>query len=112
MIPSSEFAFLLLVYTSVPPPTFLGNDRFEVDLKPYVDCSAFTVNETFSLRHAYDLFRSMGLRHLVVTDAFNCVAGIVTRHNLMEANLNQVLTERNIRSPEDLLEHYTKGTNA
>ena len=110
MIVSSHICICIQLRSlSFAPP---GNDRFDVDLKPYVDCSAFTVNETFSLRHAYDLFRSMGLRHLVVTDAFNCVAGIVTRHNLMEANLKAVLTERNMRSPNDLLEHYTTGTNA
>jgi chloride channel 7 len=79
--------------------------KFTVDLRPCVDCSAFTVAETFSLAHAYSLFRSMGLRHLVVVDAFNSVAGMITRHNLMDANLNACCTVDNMKSPEDLLDH-------
>ena len=46
------------------------------------------------------------IRAQVVVDAFNTVAGIITRHNLMEANLNEVLTSENMKSPEALLTHF------
>ena len=52
----------------------------------------------------------MGLRHMVVVDAFSCVAGIITRHNLMEANLHACLTPDNMKSPEELLTHLIAET--
>mmetsp|Transcript_18525 Transcript_18525/g.24127 ORF Transcript_18525/g.24127 Transcript_18525/m.24127 type:complete len:617 (-) Transcript_18525:271-2121(-) len=81
------------------------NDKFTIDLKPYVDTSAFAVPETLSLSRTYDLFRNMGLRHLTVVDRFNCVAGIITRHNLLESNLNECATAENMKHPKDIVDH-------
>ena len=78
------------------------NASFVVDLKPYTDCSTFTVQETFSLDVTYNLFRSMGLRHLVVVDAMNSVVGIITRHNLVESNLKRVLQLDNLQHPDEV----------
>ena len=50
-----------------------------VDLSPYVNSSAPAVPEAFSLERAYRMFRQLGLRHLIVTDAHNHVKGILTR---------------------------------
>ena len=50
-----------------------------LDLAPYVNTSAPAVPEGFSLERAYRLFRQLGLRHLIVTDAHGHVKGIVTR---------------------------------
>jgi chloride channel 7 len=50
-----------------------------VDLTPYVNSSAPAVPEGFSLERAYRMFRQLGLRHLVVTDAHNRVKGMLTR---------------------------------
>lgn len=86
--------------------------RFSVDLRFYVDTSAVSVCEAFALDHAFNLFRSMGLRHMVVVDAFNTVTGIITRHNLMEANLNATCTHENMKSPEELLTHFIGDTVA
>jgi chloride channel 7 len=55
----------------------------QVNLLPYVNTSAFAVSEDMSLQRGYSLFRSMGLRHLIVTDNHNQVVGIVTRKDLM-----------------------------
>ena len=85
-------------------PTTHG--KYAVDLKPYVDRSAFSVPATFSLQTTYSLFRSMGLRHIVVVDAFNYVQGIITRHNLLEQNLQALLKPSNIRTPDEILEHH------
>jgi chloride channel 7 len=44
-----------------------------VDLTPYMNTSTFVVPDSFSLERAYLLFRTMGLRHLVVVDEHNHV---------------------------------------
>lgn len=61
---------------------------------------------TFNLATTYSLFRSMGLRHLVVVDAGNVVSGMITRHNLLEKHLQALLTAENIRTPDDILVHH------
>ena len=65
-----------------------------IDLDPFVNASAFSVRDDFSLQRAYALFRTMGLRHLVVTDVDNGVVGILTRRDLMDYQLHAVLHSR------------------
>jgi CBS domain-containing protein len=84
--------------------------KYVIDLKPYIDRSAFSVPQTFSLSTTYSLFRSMGLRHLVVVDATSKVVGIITRHNLLEHKLHALLTVRNIKTPDEILAHHVKGS--
>ena len=50
-----------------------------LDLRPYINSSAAAVHESFSLDRTYVVFRTLGLRHLVVVDRHNHVKGIVTR---------------------------------
>ena len=50
-----------------------------LDLRPYINSSAAAVQESFSLDRTYVVFRTLGLRHLVVVDRHNHVKGIVTR---------------------------------
>ena len=50
-----------------------------LDLRPYINSSAAAVQESFSLDRTYVVFRTLGLRHLVVVDQHNHVKGIVTR---------------------------------
>lgn len=50
-----------------------------LDLRPYIDSSAAAVQESFSLERTYVVFRTLGLRHLVVVDRHNHVKGMVTR---------------------------------
>ena len=54
-----------------------------LDLRPFVNSSAISVHSRFSLHRTYNIFRSLGLRHLVVVDDNNKVAGIITRKDLM-----------------------------
>ena len=50
-----------------------------LDLRPYIDSSSAAVQESFSVERTYVVFRTLGLRHLVVVDRHNHVKGIVTR---------------------------------
>ena len=54
-----------------------------LDLRPFVNSSAMSVHTRFSLHRTYNIFRSLGLRHLVVVDDDYKVAGIITRKDLM-----------------------------
>uniref|UniRef100_A0A7S2WW69 Chloride channel protein n=1 Tax=Rhizochromulina marina TaxID=1034831 RepID=A0A7S2WW69_9STRA len=74
-----------------------------IDLEPYLDTAVVTVCETFPLRNTYVLFRSMGLRHLVVVDVYHCVIGIITRHNLLEANLEASASVERLVTPTVIL---------
>ena len=56
-------------------------------------CCCLQVQETFSVERVYILFRSMGLRHLVVVDELNRVKGIVTRKDLLGFKLDDALTK-------------------
>ena len=66
------------------------NDAFGgrlLDLSEYVNRSAPCVPDAFSVLRAYDLFRSLGLRHLPVVDERGRAAGMVTRKELLHASL-------------------------
>lgn len=55
---------------------------YVMDLKPYYNPSPYTVEQKFSLPRVFNLFRGLGLRHLIVTDEKNVPVGIVTRKDL------------------------------
>jgi chloride channel 7 len=76
-----------LLHACGQPP--LASRLFNIG--PFVNSSAFSVRDHFSLHRAYMLFRTMGLRHLTVVDGFNKVVGVVTRRDLMDFNLHDVL---------------------
>ena len=55
-----------------------------VDLKPYVNLGSYSIHESATVRRAYALFRSMGLRHLPVVGHGGILKGIVTRRDFLE----------------------------
>ncbi|OQR94244.1 Chloride Channel (ClC) Family [Achlya hypogyna] len=55
-----------------------------VDLSPYMNQTPFVIQEEAPFTRAYRLFRSSGLRHLVVVNRHNNVRGIITRRELEE----------------------------
>ena len=57
----------------------------EVELAPYMDEHPLAVHRSFPLAKVHTLFRTLGLRHLVVTNTDGTVYGIVTRKELMSA---------------------------
>jgi chloride channel 7 len=63
-----------------------------IDLEPYVNQSAVSIPDKFSLERTYIIFRTLGLRHMTVTDELNHVVGIITRKDLMGFNMEEKLT--------------------
>lgn len=53
-----------------------------LDLRPYIDNAAYTVNEHASVLRTYRMFRTLGLRHLCVINKHNNLLGIITRADL------------------------------
>ncbi|CAE7515620.1 Clcn7 [Symbiodinium microadriaticum] len=56
----------------------------EVDLNPYINAGAYTIEDTATVRRAYVLFRTMGLRHLPVVRGGCKLCGILTRKDFLE----------------------------
>uniref|UniRef100_A0A8C4HAH9 Chloride channel protein n=1 Tax=Dicentrarchus labrax TaxID=13489 RepID=A0A8C4HAH9_DICLA len=60
----------------------LLNPRMIVDATPYMNPCPYTVSPNTRISQVFNLFRTMGLRHLPVTNAVGEIVGIITRHNL------------------------------
>ena len=54
--------------------------------------SAISVPSKFSLHRTYIIFRTLGLRHLTVTDNDNHVVGVITRKDLMGFHMEERLS--------------------
>ncbi|XP_046406212.1 H(+)/Cl(-) exchange transporter 7 [Ischnura elegans] len=55
---------------------------FNIDLRPFMNRSPYSVQHSASLPRIFRLFRALGLRHLVVVNSSNEVIGMVTRKDL------------------------------
>ncbi|XP_064478854.1 H(+)/Cl(-) exchange transporter 7-like [Ornithodoros turicata] len=60
-----------------------------IDLRPYMNSSAYTISHMATLPRIFKLFRALGLRHLVVVNSSNEVVGIVTRKDLARYRTTQ-----------------------
>ena len=60
-----------------------------LDCRPYMDASPLSIGQKASVIRCYRLFRTMGLRHLVVVDDDHKVTGIITRHDISEHALKR-----------------------
>ncbi|XP_029975273.1 chloride transport protein 6 isoform X1 [Salarias fasciatus] len=60
----------------------LLNPRMIVDVTPYMNSCPYTVSPNTRISQVFNLFRTMGLRHLPVINATGEIVGIITRHNL------------------------------
>ncbi|NXL89454.1 CLCC protein, partial [Alectura lathami] len=82
----SRLAMLLNHYTTDP-----RYQQLFINLEPYINRSAMSVQAHFSLQRTYIIFRTLGLRHLTVVDLQNRVVGVITRKDLMPAPLKERL---------------------
>jgi len=62
----------------------LDDKNKHVDVGSIMNRAAYSVSEDCPLSRVYDLFASMGLRHLPVLNDHNRVVGIISRYNLSE----------------------------
>jgi len=60
-----------------------------IDLRPYANTAPHSIQETASVQRAYDLFRSLGLRLLVVVNRYNQIVGTISRDDLTNDSLAQ-----------------------
>ncbi|KAG7234480.1 hypothetical protein INR49_004635 [Caranx melampygus] len=60
----------------------LLSPRMIVDVTPYMNPCPYTVSPNTRISQVFNLFRTMGLRHLPVVNAVGEIVGIITRHNL------------------------------
>lgn len=57
-----------------------------LDLRPFMNRAPLTVRAECSAQRVYVIFRTLGLRHLCVTDASNKVIGMITRKDIARAH--------------------------
>jgi CBS domain-containing protein len=69
-----------------------------LDLRPYLNPTPFTVHLHAPVERAFEMFRSLGLRHLVVVNDSHDVVGIITRKDLLLHNLSQRKDEKRGRT--------------
>ncbi|KAA0713538.1 Chloride transport protein 6 [Triplophysa tibetana] len=60
----------------------LLNPRMLVDVTPYMNPCPYTVSPNTRVSQVFNLFRTMGLRHVPVVNAVGEIVGMITRHNL------------------------------
>lgn len=83
--------------------------------RPYINQSAMSVKSNFSLHRTYIIFRTLGLRHLVVTHSDGGqVVGMITRRDLMGFNLEEKLDKarQNIGMFSDTTRNIVRMNNA
>lgn len=56
--------------------------NYHIDLRPVMNPSAYSVGHSSSLNKIFQLFRALGLRHLVVVNDRNEVVGMITRKDI------------------------------
>ena len=71
-----------------------------IDLRPYMNPVPYSVRESSPLSRVFTLFRTMGLRHLVVVDIDNKIIGMITRVNLVHLDEKAVQLNQQIVSDE------------
>jgi len=82
-----------------------------VNLRPYVNEAALVTLQNSSLRRTADLFRSMGLRHLLVIDSCPRVVGMITRKDILYGGQDRVhrSTGSAITSTDSLTDPFGGG---
>ncbi|XP_002740900.1 H(+)/Cl(-) exchange transporter 6 [Saccoglossus kowalevskii] len=67
------------------------NPRMIMDVTPYMNPCPYTVSAHTPVPHVYNLFRTMGLRHIIVISSIGEILGMITRHDLTDDNLKEKL---------------------
>ncbi|KAN0031526.1 hypothetical protein ACTFIV_005390 [Dictyostelium citrinum] len=103
-IPNSEAIYSHIEYTTkltwkLPSVNDFNFDPAdysqEVDLTDVMNLTVLTVNVEFAVSEAFQLFRTMGLRHMPVVNENNKLKGIITKKDLLEKTCEQRYRELN-----------------
>ncbi|BBN02117.1 hypothetical protein MPTK1_2g12940 [Marchantia polymorpha subsp. ruderalis] len=88
-----------------PEATNARKEERALDLRPFMNRAPLTVRAECSAQRVFVIFRTLGLRHLCVTDAYNRVIGMITRKDIANAQ-----KRTHFAQAQDDLE--SKGANA
>ncbi|KAL0585514.1 hypothetical protein ABG067_004655 [Albugo candida] len=80
-----------------------------MDLTPYLNPTPHTVQEQTPVPRAFRLYRSLGLRHLVVLNRRNEVCGIITRKDLTPAHLKACLEGLSEKEKQKIQGYFRRG---
>lgn len=103
-IPNSEAIYSHIEYTTkltwkLPSVNDFNFDPAdysqEIDLTDVMNLTVITVNVEFAVSEAFQLFRTMGLRHMPVVNENNKLKGIITKKDLLEKTCEQRYRELN-----------------
>mmetsp|Transcript_32800 Transcript_32800/g.39841 ORF Transcript_32800/g.39841 Transcript_32800/m.39841 type:complete len:791 (-) Transcript_32800:289-2661(-) len=76
-------------YPSINDIHINDDDReCDIDLRPYAHTAPYSVQETCSLERAYNAFRTLGCRLLIVVNRYNQCVGTITRKDLAPESLD------------------------
>ncbi|KAJ8427143.1 hypothetical protein Cgig2_005201 [Carnegiea gigantea] len=78
---------------SFSPTNSRGDLEMYIDLAPFLNPSPYIVPEDMSLTKVYNLFRQLGLRHLLVVPQPSRVVGVITRKDLLIEDVEESDTE-------------------
>lgn len=87
--------------TASDAPLLMGNSdgQRKVDLRPMMELAPYSVMHTMPLPRLHRYFRTLGLRHVFVTDTRNEVMGVITRKVRSEQALPSPLFDRLLTDP-------------
>ncbi|CAD7703892.1 unnamed protein product [Ostreobium quekettii] len=88
-VPAATIAsssFFLSPFAQLAPLGEALAGNLYMDLRPYMNRAPLTVRQECCAARAYEVFTSLGLRHLCVVNDHNEVAGIITRKDLDHAS--------------------------
>ncbi|DAZ97352.1 TPA: hypothetical protein N0F65_010786, partial [Lagenidium giganteum] len=83
-----------------------------MDLTPYMNPTPHTVQEQTPVPRAFRLFRSLGLRHLVVLNRRNEVRGMITRKDLTPSHLKECLEALSESEKMRIQGYFNRGRSA
>lgn len=67
-----------------------ADKELALDFRPWMNRAPLTVRPETSARRVYIIFRTLGLRHLCVTDASNRVVGMITRKDVAKTHKDEM----------------------
>ena len=94
------------------PPLSRKLKSRNIDLSPYLDTSAYSIQEGTCLSVMYHTFRTLGMRHLVVLNRKNEIVGMITRKDLVTDRILENIDKENQRRLNEVVEDGSMNSRA